>query len=122
MTGQHRQDEPDLDAFFAAARDDTPAPDAAVLARVLAQAEVVQDSFNRAPAPSLATRIIGIWRAFGGWPAMSGLTAATLAGVWIGIAPPAAIENVMQVWIGGDAGYVIDAEPVTAFLMAEDLQ
>ncbi len=29
----------------------------------------------------------------GGWPTFSGLAAATVAGLWIGVAPPAALSD-----------------------------
>lgn len=79
-----------LDDLFRAARGEARSQGASpdLLARVLADAETHQ------PAPqalaSVAPRGRGRWAQFlsaiGGWPSVSGLAAATVAGVWIGFA------------------------------------
>lgn len=73
-----------LEAAFAALRADAPRPSAALMARVLADAEAAAPRH----APPAARRAALIWRALGGLPAAAGLAAATLAGVWIGADPP----------------------------------
>ena len=49
--------------------------------------------------PNLMSRIA---RAFGGWPALGGLAAATCAGFWIGFSPPAAIPDAGSLLLGGE--------------------
>lgn len=36
----------------------------------------------------------------GGWPSFSGLAAATVAGLWIGVSPPAAISDISAGYLG----------------------
>ena len=83
-----------LDDLFARARGGASAPDDDLVARVLADAEAVQSTFA-GPAPRPAQR--GLWArmldALGGWPAVSGLAAATVAGFWIGVAPPTPVAE-----------------------------
>ncbi|WP_375255807.1 hypothetical protein [Yoonia sp.] len=91
-----------LDAVFAQARgaDTTPGDD--VTARILADAATVQSGFGASAAPEKT----GLWArmldALGGWPAVSGLTAATVAGIWVGVAPPMAIEDLTASVIGDE--------------------
>lgn len=82
MTDEDRRLEP----FFEAARTEAPEPSAALMARILADAQAAQEV--AAPAPARRRRFPG-WRLpalAGGWGAAGGLAAATLAGVWIGFA------------------------------------
>ncbi|KRS12804.1 hypothetical protein XM53_09525 [Roseovarius atlanticus] len=98
-----------LTEAFAAARRTAPEPDADFLARVLADAEDVQDGFARAdrtePFAEDRERLAlrggwrGVFHALGGWPAVSGLSAAAVAGLWIGVAPPERLDaTAQQVW------------------------
>lgn len=86
-----------LDDLFAVARMQTPQPTDALMARVLADAA-------GGPAPQRAVSRPGLWaqlcQALGGWPAVGGLAAATVAGIWIGIAPPDGLENLADSVIG----------------------
>lgn len=94
----------EMDAIFAAARAHAPEPDADFLARVLDDAEAVQNGFaaphasaraHRGPAPGLR----GVFAALGGWPAVAGLGAAAVTGLWIGVAPPESLSTTAQmVW------------------------
>lgn len=83
MADKRVQDQ-ELDALFAAARDDTAqAPSSDLMARILADAEAMQ------PKPAAQPRrrggfVSGILSTIGGWPSLGGLAAATVAGVWIG--------------------------------------
>ena len=86
MADKRVQDQ-ELDALFAAARDDAAqAPSSDLMARILADAEAMQPK----PAASVARPqsrggvVSGILSAIGGWPSLGGLAAATVAGVWIG--------------------------------------
>ena len=77
-----------LEPFFAAARADAPAPSPELMARVLEAAGAEQ---ARIATPAPVPRA-GLWarirQGLGGWPAVAGLAAAGLAGVWIGLALP----------------------------------
>ncbi len=63
----------------------------ALMARILA------DAAAEMPRPSADAGRRGLWSALvstlGGWPAVSGLAAATVAGIWLGAAPPPALDT-----------------------------
>lgn len=86
-----------LDDIFAQARAQTPQPSDALMARVLAGAAPDVASARARSRPGLWARLSDT---LGGWPAISGLAAATVAGVWIGIAPPDSVENLAASVIG----------------------
>jgi hypothetical protein len=100
--------EDDLEALFAEARALRTEPGSDLTARILADAQAVAGE-RRAPArpaPSLPRAGWRDWPAgLGGWPAMGGLAASTVAGLWIGWAPPAALADAAQGlagWVWGD--------------------
>lgn len=101
-----------LDDLFAQARAQTPQPGDALMARVLADAAA-----QSAPGVRQATQP-GFWArlsdTLGGWPALGGLAAATVAGVWVGIAPPASVEDLAASLIG-DTVSVTLLSPDTIF-------
>lgn len=88
-----------LDDLFAQARRQDVSPSDDLIARVLADAVAVQPS----PVAQVGTEA-GLWTrimdAIGGWPALSGLAAATVAGVWIGAAPPASVSDLTASLLG----------------------
>ncbi|WP_234417106.1 hypothetical protein [Loktanella sp. Alg231-35] len=89
-----------LDDLFGQARAQQPvAPSDDLIARVLADAAGVQ----HAPIAQVADQP-GAWArimdAIGGWPALSGLAAATVAGVWVGIAPPSSVSDLTASLMG----------------------
>ncbi len=91
-----RRNEQELEALFAAARRDAPTPSADLMARVLADAEAAQAQAQAAPAarptrPAARPRWRQVVDLLGGWPAMAGLATAGVAGLWLGVAPPAAL-------------------------------
>ena len=86
-----------LDDLFAQARSVAPEPSDALLARVLADA--VPPAPARQQEPSLWSRLLD---AVGGWPAVSGLAAATVAGIWIGIAPPTSVQDLTSSLMGDE--------------------
>ncbi|MEL6570853.1 MAG: hypothetical protein AAFQ64_04285 [Pseudomonadota bacterium] len=59
-------------------------------------AAVMLDAARLQPTKAIVAPRPNLWDSFldliGGWPAMGGLAAAGLAGVWIGFAPPATLE------------------------------
>jgi len=112
-----QKDDARLATLFEAARDTSPAPGDDLLARVMQDADRVQGGFAPVTAPARRAPVSGLTRLsrmLGGWPAMAGLTAAMLAGIWIGISPPAGLARVTMAALGGQS-YVIDADPVSMF-------
>ncbi|MFW8594871.1 hypothetical protein ACOHWE_11765 [Cribrihabitans neustonicus] len=89
----------ELEDLFAAVRAERPGLPRKLEAAILADAVRVQQSYaekGRAPGGRASRTRPGPhrqgWRqlaaAVGGWPAMGGLAAAGLAGLWLGLAPP----------------------------------
>ena len=100
-------------------------PDDALMARILADAERIRAAgasaaLSAAPRPGRPDRpgwAMAAIRAIGGWPALAGLAAATLAGVWIGAAPPDGLAGAAQFVLGGaDDAYLIDIDPAAVFM------
>jgi hypothetical protein len=86
----------DLDDLFAAARAAAPAPSAALLARIEADARhhLPRPAARPARAPQgLLGRLV---RAVGGPAGAAGLATASLAGLWIGIAQPQGLTTLTE--------------------------
>ena len=87
-----------LDDLFAQARAVAPPVPDDLMARVLADADAAQRVDPVAPPAR------GLWPRFfdlvGGWPAMGALTTATVAGIWVGMAPPAIVDEYAATLIG----------------------
>ncbi|WP_050530396.1 hypothetical protein [Pseudaestuariivita atlantica] len=101
--------DPFLDELFAEASErDAHGASPDLLARVLGDAEAVQEGFVAPVARPSAPPRVPFWQsvldAIGGWPAAAGLAAAGVAGVWIGVAPPEALEFDMATMLGVDDG------------------
>ena len=82
------EDDMELDQLFAQARRNRPDLPDDLAVRILTDAEAVR--LDRRPSagpsqPSLWRRMLD---GIGGWQGMSGLVAASAAGVWIGFAAP----------------------------------
>lgn len=108
-----KDDDATLTPFFDASRAQAPAPSADLMARVLADARAEQPTTAAPvrPARPARGRLATVFDALGGWPAMAGLTAATVAGVWIGVNPPAGMADQLAGLLGTDqAYYVIDLD------------
>ena len=73
-----------LDDLFAEIRQVAPQPSEALMARIAADAATHMPRPEPAPQGIWAT----LWDGLGGWIGAGGLAAATVAGLWIGIAPP----------------------------------
>jgi len=118
----HEHDSPDpLAAHFEALKAQAPEPDAALLARIMADADREQAA-RMAPPPrsSRSGLLAGLVRTLGGWPAMAGLATAAMAGVWIGAAPPAGLTAAAQQVLGNDTmALMIDVDFESAFILAE---
>lgn len=86
-----RKDETGLDALFAAARDEAPMPSGDFMTRLQAQALAeMPQAGARVAEPGFFAQLR---EALGGWKGASGLAAASLVGLWLGISPPAAVSE-----------------------------
>lgn len=110
-----RNNDTGLDAFFAAAADDPILPPGDLMARVEAEAlaEMPRAGAVVASQPGLLAQLMG---ALGGWPAVAGLAAACVTGVWIGASSP---DSLQSVWTATEAGLDgIGMDPVSGFDLA----
>ena len=91
-----------LDDLFATARKPAAAPSNDLMARVMADARATQAGFA-APAQTEPTGLMArMLDVLGGWPTVSGLAAATVAGVWIGVAPPQSVSDLTASLLGDE--------------------
>lgn len=95
-----------------------PEVSADLMARVLADAERVQAGFATV-APRAAPPRAGLWAqigaALGGWPAMAGLAAASVCGLWLGISPPQGLSDTAAVYYSDDSALL---DPISGFEFA----
>ena len=113
-----------LETDLAALRDIAPAPSAALLARVMADAEAVRLDLG-APVPQAAAParrrgiVASLAEALGGWPAMAGLTAAAVTGIWLGASPPEMLRlaagDLLAYGPEGDGWLVLSPDPAFDF-------
>lgn len=104
----------DLDGLFAEARADSPAPSPALMARILADAAAVQPRPAAAPPRRAVPRfgLGAVLAALGGFGSLAGLASAAVAGLWIGLAPPAAVDDLAaSLWPVDDVGDSIELFP-----------
>ncbi|WP_299739354.1 hypothetical protein [uncultured Roseobacter sp.] len=100
MMKQHDNKETvEVDALLKAARDPVPDVPDGLMARVLADAAALQPT-----QMGVMREKPGLWMRWtdllGGWQGMGGLVAATCAGVWIGLNPPAALPDAGVLLLG----------------------
>ena len=110
-----------LDAYFDDAKKSSPAIPDALMARIVADAAAETDRRTQMAARVEPVSVWRqIWQAVGGWPAIAGLSAATLTGVWIGLNPPANVSNALAQAIGQDSESTTDYlfDPVSGFEFA----
>lgn len=125
-----------LEDLFAAARSaptELPGP---LQASLLADAQRVQQ--ERASARDTASETSQllsspqelsrqIWRQFvsavGGWPALGGLVAASLSGLWIGLAPPSFLPDPVESFASYSSGsqVVSDLDYDVNFLLSDEV-
>jgi hypothetical protein len=114
----------DLDDLFAATRAAPPLqPSPALMTRILADADALQPRAAVArrppqarPAPAARFSFRALVAVLGGAGSMAGLATAAVAGVWIGLAPPAAVDD-----LAATLWSVEDAETVDLFADLEGL-
>jgi predicted lipid-binding transport protein (Tim44 family) len=85
-----------MEALFAEARAQGPAPSGDLMARILQDAEA-ETRARAAPKPSPRPRTSWLERlsgALGGWPALGGLVASTVLGLLLGVAQPSGLSGV----------------------------
>ncbi|MEM7318080.1 MAG: hypothetical protein AAF408_03560 [Pseudomonadota bacterium] len=91
----------ELDLLFDTAKRETDRLPADLAARIIRDAQTEQAAWTTkvaqdAPPLTLRQQILS---QLGGWPGLGGLATACAAGVWIGLAPPVALQTPMQlVW------------------------
>lgn len=123
MTHDPRQglgDEAALDALFAEARYDTPLPSADLLRRIEADAVRLQPA--PAPQPVVTPSRPAAWlsRLFGRFALPSGLVAAGLTGIWLGLSLGGDPASTPYSFYDSDLGLRIVYEfPVLAGILPE---
>lgn len=124
----------ELDALFSDAKQERPVLSArlenAVLADALAAMPAVQH--ERAADRSAGSSAAGgmfrqLSEAVGGWPSLSGMAVASLAGLWVGFLPPSAlttIESLARTGLTGEIhGDVASFDGFDlAVVMSEDME
>lgn len=117
---ERKDDAPGLDAFFDAAREEAPQPSADFLSRMTEEALDAQLAQSAARRGTAARGAAGLWRQFrqvlGGWPGIAGLTAACVAGIWLGVSPPAGLSDLLEADTAGLGTLGLD--PVSAYDLA----
>lgn len=90
-----------------------------LMARVLADAERVQAGFATQAPPRAAPPRAGLWAqigaVLGGWPAVTGLAAASVCGLWLGISPPQGLSDTAAVYYSDDSTLL---DPISGFEFA----
>lgn len=90
----------ELDNLFAEMRDDMLTPSDDLMARVLADADALQPDAPAFVPAEPKSSWAGFMELIGGWPALSGVAAAGVAGLWLGVAPPASVEQIASDVLG----------------------
>lgn len=101
---------PELEVYFQAARDDAPDVSDVLMARIMADADNVADSWETLDArPRGGGFLRGFLDAIGGWPAVSGIVTAGFVGVVVGVSPPALLTEFTDGYLYGTAdAYLVD--------------
>lgn len=105
--------DPNLDDFFAASRDVPLAPADDFMARLTAQALAEQPVAGPRHSPSVWGQLRAV---LGGWAGMAGLATACAAGVWLGVAPPAGLDALLDLQDATLTGLSLD--PLSGFDLA----
>ena len=119
-----------LEDLFAAARSEPIQLPPALQAAMLADAQQIQQAGTLAPAEQSSSPqniSLRLWQQFvsavGGWPALGGLAAASLSGLWIGLAPPSFFPDPVESFASFSSGsqLVADLDYDVSFLMSDEV-
>ena len=123
-----------LEDLFAAARSEPPQLPQALQATMLADAQHVQQERARALAEDRVPErersqrgMQRLWQQFtsavGGWPALGGLAAASLSGLWIGLAPPSFLPDPVESLASYSSGSQLlsDLDYDVSFLVSDEV-
>jgi hypothetical protein len=106
MADKRPLDELELDGLFAAARETAPRPSAALVERIIADADT-ERAVPAAPAPRRGV-LAGVLASIGGWPAAAGLATAAVTGLMIGLATPDTVETLTGGYLAADMAYDLE--------------
>ena len=88
-----------LNATFAQVREEDVPMSEGLMDRIMQDADGILGAAALASSRTRPGFIAQFMDAVGGWPALSGLAAATVAGVWIGVVQPASLTDLSAgVW------------------------
>tara|TARA_R110002094_G_scaffold40798_4_gene53175 strand:- start:1689 stop:2042 length:354 start_codon:yes stop_codon:yes gene_type:complete len=104
MMDRHTNEITDVEAFFADARATPPQVPAALMQRVLEDAEAL-----RPYAGPIGWR--GWFRLLGGAPGVGGLVTATCVGIWLGVAPPNVLPDLAGEFLDTTAEFSDESDP-----------
>ena len=109
--------EPDpLEAEFSALKRRVEPPSGDLMARVMADADAVQAQILTPLPKARVSALSRVMDVIGGWPTLAGMATAGMAGVWIGVAQPAALLEGSQTLLYGDANAaLVDLDPSFGF-------
>ena len=101
------EDDTELDQLFAQARQNRPELPDDLAVRILTDAEAVRLDRLRPAARPQRTLWARVLDGIGGWQGMSGLAAASAAGVWIGFSAPAFLPDPATYIYAQDLTFVV---------------
>ncbi|NDV00417.1 hypothetical protein [Pseudoroseicyclus tamaricis] len=122
------QTDDDLEDLFGAAREGAPAPSAAFMARLQADARGAQPRPRPAVAMAMQPAMAGggtmdagggFSDELGGWPSLTFLVLVALTGLWFGVAAPGSIGHALSTLFGG--GVTIELVPSADVFGSEGL-
>ena len=99
-----------LEDLFAQARAEPVEPSNDLLARILddglaAMPDAKREATIAAPQPSF---LAGFWDLIGGWPSATGLAAASVTGLWLGVMPPDGLSTFIDSATGAETATWLD--------------
>jgi hypothetical protein len=89
-----------IDDLLADVAQAQPSVDETLMAKVLADANRMQMQHQHRPTPTAPSLWVQFQQAIGGWPALSGLVATGVVGIWIGVAPPDGLTTYTSTLMG----------------------
>ena len=94
MTDQRKQIDPEVDKLLREAARNVPELPDGLMRRIIGDAEALLPESRNSRPRGRRGRLGKLWAGFGGWPALAGLAAVTLVGIWLGYSPPGFIEGI----------------------------